>query len=74
VEVATTGPNAAWELRYFLPVLVAERCLTCHGERAAIAEPLQRVIAERYPTDAAVGYAVGELRGAVVVRAALTGN
>jgi hypothetical protein len=71
MEVAATGADHAWELRYFRPIVVAERCLTCHGDRATIPAPVQRVIAERYPTDAAVGYAAGELRGAIAVRVAL---
>jgi hypothetical protein len=71
MEVAATGANEGWELRYFRPIVVAERCLTCHGDRGAIPAPVQRVIAERYPADAAVGYAAGELRGAIAVRVAL---
>ena len=40
-------------------------CLVCHGGR--IAEPVRPALREQYPADAATGFAVGELRGAVVI-------
>ena len=40
-------------------------CLVCHGDN--IAEPVRQALREQYPADAATGFAVGELRGAVVV-------
>jgi len=42
-------------------------CLTCHGQAEEIPEDVKQILAERYPQDAAVGYAVGDLRGAVLV-------
>ena len=71
MEVARTGPDGAWELRYLKPVMLQEMCVTCHGARDAIPAQVQALIAERYPTDAAVDYAPGDLRGAVAVRIAL---
>jgi hypothetical protein len=70
-EVAATGADGGWELRLFRPITVAERCLTCHGDRATMAPALQAIVAERYPDDTAVGYAAGELRGAISVRVPL---
>ncbi|MEZ6003852.1 MAG: DUF3365 domain-containing protein [Planctomycetota bacterium] len=42
-------------------------CLTCHGAPDAIPADVQAALAERYPEDAATGYAVGDLRGALIV-------
>jgi hypothetical protein len=71
MEVAQTGPDGGWELRYLKPVMLQEMCATCHGARDAIPTAVQTLIAERYPTDAAVDYAPGDLRGAVAVRITL---
>ncbi len=60
--------TGARELRYFRPIRVAAGCLTCHGPSDAIAPSIKAVLAERYPEDAAVGYAEGDLRGVIAVR------
>ncbi len=59
------------ELRYFRPIQVQKGCLTCHGPSDGIAPEIRTVLAERYPDDAAVGYAEGDLRGVIAVRRAL---
>lgn len=59
------------ELRYFRPITVAAGCVTCHGPSDDIAPAITSVLAERYPEDAAVGYAEGDLRGVIAVRRAL---
>jgi hypothetical protein len=43
----------------------AEVCLVCHGEN--IAPNIQAKLAELYPNDKAIGFNVGELRGAFSV-------
>ncbi len=53
-----TGCHAA-------PIPVEGPCLTCHGARESLAPELRQALARRYPEDAAVGYAVGDLRGLV---------
>jgi hypothetical protein len=53
------------------PVLLLERCVTCHGTRDEIPPAIQRVLAERYPADSATGFRPGELRGIVSVRVAI---
>jgi hypothetical protein len=59
------------ELRYFRPIQVQTGCLTCHGPSDGIAPEIRTVLADRYPEDAAVGYAEGDLRGVIAVRRAL---
>jgi hypothetical protein len=55
-------------IHYARPILVAEGCLACHGPRESLAPGVLAILAERYPDDAATGYAVGDLRGAISVR------
>ncbi len=58
-------------LHYMRPIVVAPPCLTCHGPADQIPAEVRAVIEQRYPQDNAVGYAAGDLRGAVSVRVAL---
>lgn len=51
--------------RFAAPIPVEGPCLTCHGARESLAPDLRDALARRYPEDAAVGYAVGDLRGLV---------
>lgn len=51
--------------RYMKAIVMQQPCETCHGK--AIAEPVRKALAERYPADQATGFVAGELRGAVVV-------
>ena len=46
---------------YIEPIFVQPLCLTCHG--AELAPEVAAQISALYPTDRAVGYAVGDLRG-----------
>jgi hypothetical protein len=55
-------------LHLLRPIRIQPPCLACHGEPAAIAPEVRQILAERYPGDRAVGYAAGQLRGAISVR------
>jgi hypothetical protein len=46
---------------YAEPLVIQELCLACHG--TAIAPDVQAILAQKYPTDRATGYALGDLRG-----------
>ncbi|WP_127470053.1 Tll0287-like domain-containing protein [Thiomicrorhabdus aquaedulcis] len=48
--------------RYMKAVGTAEVCLTCHG--TAIPAAVKQKITEHYPTDKAVDYQLGQIRGA----------
>lgn len=54
------------EFRYMQAIGVGEPCLACHG--GGLGEPVRQALRERYPADAAQGFAVGDLRGAFTVR------
>lgn len=66
VEVRGGGNDR--RLHYLRPIIVQEKCLSCHGDPTQIDPAVQRVLTARYPTDAAVGYRAGDLRGAISVR------
>ena len=52
--------------KYYKPLVIKKKvCLKCHGVVKDI--ELKRAIAERYPLDNAMGYKMGDLRGAIVV-------
>ncbi len=53
--------------RVALPIAVEPVCLTCHGPADTLPEPVRAELAASYPQDAAVGYAAGDLRGALWV-------
>jgi hypothetical protein len=66
VEVRGRGGDR--QLHFLRPIIVQEKCLSCHGEPAQIDPAVKAVVTARYPTDAAVGYRAGDLRGAISVR------
>lgn len=61
----TEDENGKW-FRYMKAIPTAEVCLVCHGE--ALAPPVQEKLLALYPDDKAIGYKVGDIRGAFTVR------
>jgi len=55
-------------LRYLKPIIVQAECLNCHGSQTDIMPEVKELIAQNYPDDKAVGYKVGDLRGAVSIK------
>ena len=55
-------------LRWMRPIPLGGMCVTCHGSADAIPPEARRVLLETYPTDTAVDFAVGGLRGAFTAR------
>lgn len=62
---AVVRENGIAERRYMKAIATEPLCIACHGQQLEPA--LERAIAAKYPTDAATGFSVGELRGAVYV-------
>lgn len=56
------------EYRYMKAIGVQPACITCHGSVEQIPQGVKDSIAQFYPQDQAVGYAIGDLRGAVSIR------
>jgi len=57
--------NGKHQLQFMKALPTGGVCLACHGE--AIEPDLQAKLDELYPDDKAVGYTLGEVRGAIVV-------
>jgi hypothetical protein len=55
-------------LRYMKPIKVGAPCLKCHGNEEKISTDVKELISEKYPDDKAVGYRIGDIRGAVSVK------
>jgi hypothetical protein len=59
-------------LRYLKPLIVAPLCITCHGSKENIPQEVKTILAERYPDDRAIGFLVGDVRGAITVKILVT--
>lgn len=53
--------------RYLKPLVTGPMCVGCHGDPALLAPETRAALAREYPHDAATGYALGALRGAISV-------
>ncbi len=54
--------------RYMKALPVKGVCLACHGPAASIAAATKARLAAEYPHDKAIGYRVGQVRGAVTIK------
>ena len=72
-EVARSARSPSGErvVEYARPILVQPACLACHGDRERLAPGVREILRTRYPSDQAVGYRVGDLRGLISVRVPL---
>ncbi len=68
-ELPATAEHDA-EVRIYKPLSIGPQCVACHGDPAGFSPRLRHTLAERYPADAAIGYAVGDWRG--LIRVSLT--
>lgn len=55
------------QLRYLRPLTIRRTCLGCHGDPDELAPGVRELLQELYPDDRALGYADGDLRGAISV-------
>ncbi|MCB9664249.1 MAG: DUF3365 domain-containing protein [Alphaproteobacteria bacterium] len=62
--LAAPAEDGSAEVHVIVPIGVDPLCLTCHGSAEQIPADVGSVIDDRYPQDAARGYAAGDLRGA----------
>lgn len=54
--------------RYMKALPVQQGCLACHGPASGVPEAVKARLAAEYPNDKAIGYSVGEVRGAVTIK------
>ena len=60
-------PDGGKEFHYAKPILMQAMCLACHGNSEQISPEVKAKLSELYPTDKAINYQAGQLRGAVVL-------
>ena len=58
----TTTKEGQRLFRYMRPIMISEQCMACHGPD--VKGDVKAEIAKIYPDDKALGYAIGEMRGA----------
>jgi len=54
-------------IRVYKPITLKPMCVICHGSEDKLDKKAYEAIKEKYPNDKAIGYKVGDLRGAFVV-------
>lgn len=54
--------------RYMKALPVQPMCLSCHGGSEAVADEVRAKLAVEYPHDRALGYTLGQIRGAVTIK------
>lgn len=64
-EMVVALPNNG--LGFLSPIMTKSICINCHGEENQIEADVFAEILSAYPDDAAIGFAVGEVRGYVWV-------
>jgi Protein of unknown function (DUF3365) len=62
-DVQTVVVNLGSRVGVLRPIGVATACTICHGAREKQPESLRRALADAYPSDRAVGFEEGDLRG-----------
>lgn len=66
-HVVTDEKDGRW-FRYMKAIPTQAMCLQCHGGADNIQPGVQNLLKQLYPNDLAVGYKVGEIRGAISVK------
>ncbi len=67
-ELAPVMEETPSGLRFAKPIKIGnEACLQCHGNPAKMKGDVKAAIAKLYPEDQAIGYAMGDLRGAISI-------
>lgn len=69
IEVSTLTEEADghW-YRYMKAIPTQAMCLQCHGKPADISAGVRALLLQEYPQDKAIGYSVGEVRGAISIK------
>ncbi len=62
-HVQSQSGVSSW--RYMKPIMTGGLCLNCHGD--TLQPEVAELIRARYPSDEAVGFSAGELRGAFTI-------
>jgi hypothetical protein len=58
------NPFAPGNIHYFKPIILQPMCWSCHGIAGSDIQPgAMEEIKKRYPSDLAIGFSEGDLRG-----------
>lgn len=68
VSEVVSEPDGRRYFRYMKGLPVVEVCTQCHGPRDSLPEDLKAALDKGYPLDQAIGYGVGQIRGALTVK------
>ena len=68
---AVTTDAGRTEYRYMKALPVQQLCLACHGKAETLAPEVNEKLHSLYPDDKAVGYTLGQIRGAMTIRKTL---
>ncbi len=52
--------------RVYVPLLIDDVCLKCHGDTTKMDKKVQEIIKKNYPEDKATGFKLYDIRGVVV--------
>lgn len=64
----STVEPAGRYFRYMKALPVQPMCLACHGAEEQISAAVKAALTEQYPHDLAIGYRIGEVRGAISIK------
>ncbi len=67
LEASAVSSDGRW-FRYMKAIPTQQQCLQCHGKSADISASMKALLAKEYPQDKAIGYSVGEVRGAISIK------
>lgn len=70
-KAATIEADGKQVYRYMKALPTQPMCLNCHGSVSNISKDVQAKLQELYPSDKAIGYAVGDVRGAITIKRTL---
>lgn len=68
-EIVASGDSK--EYRYMKALPVQQVCLACHGPVEKLTPEVTAKLRTLYPDDKGVGYAIGQIRGAMTIRKAM---
>jgi hypothetical protein len=67
-KFAVVESNGVKEYRFVKALPVQQVCLACHGPAEKISADVAERLKTLYPADKAVGYSLGQIRGAITLR------
>jgi hypothetical protein len=67
-SAAVTTDGGRTEYRYMKALPVQQLCLACHGKADELSPDVSQKLHTLYPDDKAVGYSLGQIRGAMTIR------